>query len=102
LAAQLVGRIRDEVPEAAGAFFDSMLRELLEGATVAALAAGLASGTAAAQPATAAPPGGASGAPPSLLFPIVADGTGPVQLVLPDGAGDIAAARARIRADAPA
>jgi pyochelin synthetase len=42
LAAQLAGRIRDEVGEAAGASFDSLLGDVLEGSTVANLAAGLA------------------------------------------------------------
>lgn len=47
LAAQLVGRIRDEVPAAGGAFFDELLRDLLEGRTIAELAAGLAAAPAA-------------------------------------------------------
>ncbi|WP_018680597.1 non-ribosomal peptide synthetase [Actinokineospora enzanensis] len=41
LAAQLVGRIRDEVPAAATVPFDRMLRDLLEGATIRILADGL-------------------------------------------------------------
>jgi pyochelin synthetase len=41
LAAQLVGRIREEIPEARPIFFDSLLRSVLEQPTVAQLAAHL-------------------------------------------------------------
>ncbi len=79
IAAQLVGRIRDEIPEAAGAFFDSMLRELLEGATVGAVAAGLTGGHDATP--GAAEPAGA----PELPFAVPEDG--PVRLEMPADAG---------------
>jgi pyochelin synthetase len=42
LAAQLVGRLRETVPEAASVFFDDLLRRVLTGPTVAGLAASLA------------------------------------------------------------
>ncbi|HTB49505.1 MAG TPA: amino acid adenylation domain-containing protein [Solirubrobacteraceae bacterium] len=42
LAAQITGRLREVVPEAADVFFDELLRELLEGPTVAGMAASLA------------------------------------------------------------
>lgn len=40
-AAKLVGRIRESIPEAAGLFFDSLIRQLLPQPTIAALAAHL-------------------------------------------------------------
>ncbi|GAA1954208.1 amino acid adenylation domain-containing protein [Amycolatopsis minnesotensis] len=44
IAAQITGRVLEEVPAAANQFFDELLRRLLERPTVAALAEGLASG----------------------------------------------------------
>ncbi len=52
IAARLAGALREEVPEAAALFFDDLLRLILEGTSVAALAAAL----------TGAP-GGEAGAP---------------------------------------
>jgi pyochelin synthetase len=110
VAAQLVGRLREEVPEAAGATFDQLLRELLEGATVASLAATLAGATGPGAAAAGAPgpdvaaPGAAAGAVPAGAGPADSGppggrllpagpvgpgaGTGPVRLLLPDGTGE--------------
>lgn len=104
VAAQLAGRVMEEMPEARGAFFDEVLRNLLERPTVAGLAEWLATGpspdSAAASPGT---PGAAD-----LLVPLRTAGSG-VPLVLlsditladpvPDGLAALAMA---IDPDAPA
>ncbi|MFI7492516.1 amino acid adenylation domain-containing protein [Micromonospora echinaurantiaca] len=81
LAAQLVGRIRDDVPAASGALFDTLLRDLLEGATVRTIAAGLTGGDTAGD--TAEPATGPAAAP-ALPFPVPPEG--PVRLELPGDA----------------
>nr|WP_230416350.1 phosphopantetheine-binding protein [Micromonospora tarapacensis] len=61
VAAQITGRILEEVPQAAGLFFDQLLRQVLEQPTVAALAGHIEAETAA--PVVAAPAGDTPPAP---------------------------------------
>ncbi|MFD7305242.1 amino acid adenylation domain-containing protein [Streptomyces pharetrae] len=87
LVAQLVGRMRERVPQAGGMTWDDLLRSVLNRPTVAALAARLRSartdgateGTGSASPLVelAAGPEGAAGAAPAPLV-LVHDGTGTV------------------------
>jgi pyochelin synthetase len=91
VAAQLVGRIRDEVGEAAGMSFDSLLRDVLEGSTVADLALGFS------QP-TAEPDADHD----TTALVAVTDGdAGTVQLLLHDGTGSIEAAMTWMRPGGP-
>ncbi|KAA2265804.1 amino acid adenylation domain-containing protein [Solihabitans fulvus] len=84
LAAQLAGEIREHVPEAAGIFYDDMLRLILQSSTVASLAARMGS----APDRCGEPP-----VPdrPSSLVPL-GPGTGTV-VVVHDGTGTLAAYR---------
>ncbi|MEU7760799.1 amino acid adenylation domain-containing protein [Micromonospora aurantiaca (nom. illeg.)] len=101
LAAQLVARIRESVPAAADAFFDQMLRDLLEGCTLAELAAGLGAGSA------AEPRSGGETGPGGPVALVGLDGPGPDVLVhdgtggLPPVAGDLAAAGSGLVVTAP-
>jgi pyochelin synthetase len=83
LAAQLVGRIRESVPEAADFFFDSLLRLMLEGSTVASLAAHLRE--------AAEPQGGAARPQASPLVHLggACEG-GPLCVLVHDGSGTLA------------
>jgi pyochelin synthetase len=83
LAAQLAGRLRESVPEAAAVFFDDLLRRILEGPTVAGLAASLAEPEA---PAAAAEP--AEGSP---LVVLDERGEGTPVVLVGEGLGDLAA-----------
>ena len=83
-AAKLVGRIRESIPEAAGLFFDSLIRQLLPAPTIAALAAHL-EAEKTAQPARPAAPvnspllhlgGAASVAARAVTYTLVHDGAG--------------------------
>jgi pyochelin synthetase len=56
LAAQLAARLLEDVPEAAGIFFDDLLRRVLEGPTIAELAAVINAGAATADAAVETPP----------------------------------------------
>jgi pyochelin synthetase len=61
VAAQITGRVLEEVPAAAGLFFDELLRQLLEAPTVAAFTAALSAAAPASEiPDTALPPESAS------------------------------------------
>ena len=81
LAAKLVGRMREQIPEAAGLFFDSLIRQMLPSPTVAALAAHLA-----AQQREVAEP-----APRPARAPLVAlhAGEGPACVLVHDGSGGL-------------
>ena len=81
-AAQLVGRLRDEIPEAKPHFFDSLLRVMLEGPTVAKLAAYLESsaGEGDAESRRAASP----------LVRLGEDGDDAVRLLVHDASGTLA------------
>ncbi|MEV6798317.1 amino acid adenylation domain-containing protein [Micromonospora rifamycinica] len=101
VAAQLAGRIIEELPLARTLFFDEVLRNLLELATVARLAQWL---TAAAetgeQPAETGPQRRAD-----LLVAVHAGGTGVPRIFLPDEAGSadgVASLAAALRPAAPA
>lgn len=96
LAAQLATEIRDNVPEAAGVFFDNLLRVILETATVAALADALEREPAGATPAPAVP----TGAVGATLVPIRA-GSGVATVLLPDAAGSLTCYRPVLDAVAP-
>jgi pyochelin synthetase len=88
LAAQLTGRLVEDVPEAAGLFFDQLLREVLERPTVAELAATLVAGAAAAgagQDAVATAEAGRT------LVPLGGVEDGPVQVLFHDGGGELTA-----------
>jgi pyochelin synthetase len=94
LAAQLAGRIRDELPEAAGHHFDDLLRELLEGATVSGQAARLrvAAPAETAEAAVAAVAGaGSADAPAASVVDLGAGADGVPWLLVPDGSGTLAA-----------
>lgn len=88
LAAQLAGRLLDEVPEAKPLFFDEVLRQLLEEPTVAALAARLrvAQPDAAESPSVAAQPATAAQAGAPNVMHLHSDGAAPVWALIP-GAG---------------
>ena len=88
LAAQLAGAIRDTVPAASGWSFDELLRELLDGTTVAALATTLARR----EPAGATP----SAAVDLTLTLLDGFGVGPLDVVLPDASGGVVALDALI------
>lgn len=94
LAARLVGRVRESLPEAAGTTFDVLLRALLHTPTVAGLAERLA-------PALAEPvPGRHRGANTGRLSPLVdlgGTGDGPVRLLVHEGLGTLAPYRALTR-----
>jgi pyochelin synthetase len=90
LAAQLVGRMLAEIPEAAGGQFDSVLRAVLEGQTIADLAAGWDTG----------PVAGAAGSASPLVN--LADGDAEiVEIVIHDGTGSLDGALAWQRAGGP-
>ncbi|WP_228447064.1 non-ribosomal peptide synthetase [Streptomyces paludis] len=84
LAARLVGRVRELVPEAADVTFDMLLRALLDTPSVAGLAQWLRSGAAAAR---ATEP--AATARTSSLIPLAGSGAGPVRLLVHDGSGTL-------------
>ncbi len=89
LAARFVGRVREHLPEAAHVPFDVLLRALLDAPTVAGLTQRLATAAAPEQPPVVA------GTPErSALLPLGGSGAGPVQLVVHDGTGTLAALRA--------
>ncbi|MEU0007608.1 amino acid adenylation domain-containing protein [Streptomyces sp. NPDC006314] len=102
LAARLVGRVRECVPEAAAVSFDVLLRALLHTPTVAGLADRL---TAPADPGT-----GTDGRPSALvdrrsaLVDLGGGGTGPLRLLVHEGLGTLAPYRPLIKeltADGP-
>jgi len=81
LAAQLVGRLREAIPEAHPVFFDSLLRLVLEGPTVAKLAAHLQISRAldaAPQPQS------------SALIHLAKAGDGPLRVLVHDASGTLA------------
>ena len=84
LASQLVGRMREEVREAGTVFFDALLRTVLDGPTVAKLAAQLEHGAA----------GGGAQMPADVRFsPLVHLKTsteGPLRVLLHDASGTLA------------
>ncbi|MBB6347807.1 pyochelin synthetase [Nonomuraea muscovyensis] len=85
LAAQLAGRVTEEVPEA-GLFFDELLRLILEQPTIAAVAAALSGGTGG-QTAT-------SGGAASSVVPLgeqAGQADGPALIVVHDGHGPLPA-----------
>ncbi|MEH1123252.1 non-ribosomal peptide synthetase [Micromonospora sp. CPCC 206061] len=87
LAAQLVGRVTEEVRYAASMFFDQVLRLMLEGRTVAAFAAALRTERPADDPPVQAE---AASGPAAVVTAL--GGDGPVAWVLvPDGGGDLSA-----------
>ncbi|MFG2292838.1 amino acid adenylation domain-containing protein [Streptomyces sp. NPDC048603] len=86
LAAQLVGQVRERIPEAAPVTFDVLLRALLDLPTVAGLAARLQSAAAAA---TAEAPEPAAPARRSPLVPLGGSGHGPVRLLVHGGSGSL-------------
>ncbi len=80
-AAKLSARIVDEVPEAAGVFFDELLRQVLEHPSVGALAAHLAGQADADAPAFGVPGGPpADDGPEAALVPL--GGSGPARYLL--------------------
>lgn len=81
-AAQLVGRLREEVPEAARLFFDSLLRLVLEGPTIARLAAHLES-----EP---APSPGDAARHAAPLVHLGGSGDGAVRVLAHDASGTLA------------
>ncbi|HEY0639881.1 MAG TPA: thioesterase domain-containing protein, partial [Pseudonocardiaceae bacterium] len=89
LAAQLVGRIREELPGAAGHSWDVLLRQLLRTPTVAGLAAWLDSDP---SPVAGSPDAAAASA---LVTLAEADG-GPATVLIHDGSGTIAPYRALV------
>ncbi|CAM3715355.1 amino acid adenylation domain-containing protein [Nocardiopsis rhodophaea] len=102
LAARLVGRVRESVPEAAAVTFDVLLRALLHTPTVAGLAAPLA--------APSDPDAGAGGRRTasadrqSALVDLGGSGTGPVRLLVHEGLGTLAPYRqliAELATDGP-
>jgi pyochelin synthetase len=78
LAAQVVGQVREHMPEASGFFFDALLREVLQGATVGSLAAHL---TDAVGPGSLAGTTGPAGGSP--LVPLGGDGDGAAYVLVP-------------------
>jgi pyochelin synthetase len=89
LAARLARRIPEEVPAAAGIFFDNLLRHILEGPTVASLALMLAQSGRAEDEADAAAP-----AEPASPLVVLGDSQGgPVRVLVHDGSGTIDAYR---------
>ncbi|MEU3914329.1 amino acid adenylation domain-containing protein [Streptomyces sp. NPDC029721] len=104
VAARLVGRVRECLPEAADVSFDVLLRTLLHTPTVAGLAARL---TAPAQTATGTGTGGRAAARTearSALVGLGGEGTGPVRLLVHEGLGTLAPYRPLIKelaADGP-
>src|SRR5919108_336638 len=90
LAAQLTGRVREQVPEAAAIFFDDLLRRILEGPTIAALASALTREAEAGEEADAERPSplvhrGGSGDGAALVLVHGADGTiGPLEELVPE------------------
>ncbi|MFJ9818086.1 amino acid adenylation domain-containing protein [Streptomyces sp. NPDC101151] len=95
LAARLVGRVRESLPEAAAVTFDVLLRTLLHTPTVAGLAARLAT-----QDDRAAGTGErreALAGPPSALVELGGSGPGPVRLLVHEGLGTLAPYRPLIK-----
>ncbi|GAA3734298.1 non-ribosomal peptide synthetase [Salinactinospora qingdaonensis] len=80
LAAQLTGRLIEELPEAEGRFFDELLRQVLEKPTVAALAANLGGADSPLETGEESTAG---------LIPMGGEGTGPLQALLHDGTGQL-------------
>ncbi len=82
LATQLVGKLRERVPEAAGMFFDSLVRKLLPEPSVAALARHL----------TAQAPMPITGSRHRIVSPLIRLGKGdaePVVVLVHDGTGEL-------------
>ncbi|MEV7612194.1 amino acid adenylation domain-containing protein [Streptomyces sp. NPDC089799] len=103
LAAQLVGQVRERVPEAARIPFDVLLRALLDLPTVAGLAGRLESAASAVSEGSAASaaesaPDTGSGDPGrrSPLVPLGGSGQGPVRLLVHDASGSLEPYRALI------
>ncbi|WP_020519531.1 non-ribosomal peptide synthetase [Catelliglobosispora koreensis] len=100
VAAQLAGRIMEELPEAQGGFFDEILRNLLERPTVAGLAEWLASAEATGSPALAT-----VGAQADVLVPLRSSGSSVPLVLVPaigGGAEALEAVAEAIDASAPA
>ena len=101
VAAQLAGRIIEELPLARTLFFDEVLRNLLELATVARLAQWL---TTAAEAGEQLPEAGRQG-PTELLVAVHAEGAGVPRIFLPDESGStdgVAPLASALRPAAPA
>jgi pyochelin synthetase len=89
LAAQLAGRLRDALPEAADVFFDDLLRGILEFPTVAELARFLER-----RPAKAHTPADV----PATLIPLGGSGDSPVRVLVHDEGGALEAVGALVAA----
>lgn len=81
LAAKLVGRMREQIPEASGLFFDSLVRQLLPQPTVAALASYLAGQRSFHRRQSS------ETQPASPLVSLNASGAGVVRVLIHDGTG---------------
>ncbi|PZG19888.1 non-ribosomal peptide synthetase [Micromonospora craterilacus] len=85
VAAQITGRILEEVPQAAGLFFDQLLRQVLEQPTVAALAGHIEAESAA--PAAASPAAGS--APRAGGLTVLHEAAGIPWVLVPGCAGTV-------------
>jgi pyochelin synthetase len=85
VAAQLAGRILEELPEARELFFDELLRNLLEQPTVAQLAEWIVEAAAATPVDEQRPPG----RPAQVLVPLTTTGPGVPRIFLHDAAGSL-------------
>jgi len=88
-AARLVGRVRESVPEAAGLFFDSLVRQLLPSPTIAALAAYLEAQRSLGQAETVP----VRSSPALVRLGGSTLGAGPARILVHDGTGRLAAYR---------
>jgi pyochelin synthetase len=90
VAAQIVARAREALPEAAGLQYDELLRALLEQTTVASLAAAIREGP------LAAPDGAAAGRPSPVLTLSDVE-TGSPRILVHDATGGLEAAEPLVR-----
>ncbi|MBW3667582.1 MAG: amino acid adenylation domain-containing protein [Actinobacteria bacterium] len=90
LAAQLVGRLREELPDAEAVFFDDLLRDVLEGPTVAQLAARLLERTSARASAEASSNDSSAAGERDSVAWLGEDGDGAVVVAVHDAAGTLA------------
>jgi pyochelin synthetase len=88
LAAQLAARLLEDVPEAAGIFFDDLLRRVLEGPTLAELAAVISAG--------AATTVAAAETPPATVLALDASTDRPLCLLAHDGGAHAAQLKAAL------